>query len=87
LGNLLSSCVKKYDAPPLYVGANLKANTSIRSLYDSHLAGNNEQFVDNEIITGIVTANDANDNFYKTIVLQDSTAAISIRMDGFWAFC
>lgn len=83
LGNLLSSCVKKYDAPPIYAGSNLKANTTIKSLYDSHLAGNNEQFVDNEIITGIVTANDANDNFYKTIVLQDSTAAISIRMDGF----
>lgn len=80
---LLNACIKKYDAPPLYTGTSLKANISIKSLYDSHLAGNNEKFVDNEIITGVVTANDANDNFYKTIVLQDSTAAISIRMDGF----
>lgn len=83
LGVLLNACVKNYDSPPPYVGSGLQANTSIKSLYDSHIAGNNEQFVDNEIITGIVTANDANDNFYKTIVLQDSTAAISIRMDGF----
>lgn len=83
LGIFLNACIKKYDAPPLYSGNNLKANSSIKSLYDSHLAGNNEKFVDNEIITGVVTANDANDNFYKTIVLQDSTAAISIRMDGF----
>jgi hypothetical protein len=80
---LLNACIKNYDSPPLYVGTGLQANTSIKSLYDSHIAGNSEQFVDNEIITGIVTANDANDNFYKTIVLQDSTAAISIRMDGF----
>ncbi len=83
LGIHLNACIKKYDAPPLYAGTNLKANASIKSLYDSHIAGNNEKFVDNEIITGIVTANDANDNFYKTIILQDSTAAISIRMDGF----
>jgi len=83
LGLLLNACIKKYDTPPLYAGTSLQANTSIKSLYDSHLAGNSEKFVDNEIITGIVTANDANDNFYKTIVLQDSTAAISIRMDGF----
>lgn len=79
----LNACIKKYDAPPLYAGTNVKANISIKSLYDSHLAGNLEKFVDNEIITGVVTANDANDNFYKTIILQDSTAAISIRMDGF----
>lgn len=83
LGILLNACIKKYDAPPFYSGTNLKANSSIKSLYDSHITGNNEKFVDNEIITGVVTANDANDNFYKTIVLQDSTAAISIRMDGF----
>jgi len=83
LGILLNACIKKYDAPPIYNGTSLQANTSIKSLYDSHIVGNNEKFVDDEIITGIVTANDANDNFYKTIVLQDSTAAISIRMDGF----
>ncbi|MBT9484514.1 DUF5689 domain-containing protein [Sediminibacterium sp.] len=83
LGILLNACIKKYDAPPIYSGTNLKANSSIKSLYDSHITGNNEKFVDNEIITGIVTANDANDNFYKTVIIQDSTAAISIRLDGF----
>lgn len=83
LGILLNACIKKYDAPPIYSGTNLKANSSIKSLYDSHITGNNEKFVDDEIITGIVTANDANDNFYKTVIIQDSTAAISIRMDGF----
>lgn len=83
LGILLNACIKKYDAPPHFSGASFQANTSIKSLYESHLSGNYEKFVDDEIITGIVTANDANDNFYKTIVLQDSTAAISIRLDGF----
>ncbi len=83
LGVVLNACIKKFDSPPIYSRTSLQANTSIRSLYDSHLAGNTEKFVDNEIITGIITANDANDNFYKTIVIQDSTAAITIRLDGF----
>lgn len=83
LGIAFSACIKQFDTPPIYSGTSLQANTSIRSLYDSHLAGNAEKFVDNEIITGIITANDANDNFYKTIIIQDSTAAITIRLDGF----
>lgn len=80
---LLQGCIKQFDLPPAYEGTSVQANTSIRSLYDSHIAGNAEKFVDGEIITGIITANDENDNFYKTIVLQDSTAAITIRLDGF----
>lgn len=83
LGFLLQGCIKHFDLPPVYEGTSLQANTSIRSLYDSHIAGNAEKFVDDEIITGIITANDENDNFYKSIVLQDSTAAITIRLDGF----
>lgn len=60
-----------------------QVNTSIKNVYKTHIAGNAEQFVNNEIITGIVTANDAMDNFYKSIVIQDSTAAITIKLDGF----
>lgn len=82
-GLLFQGCIKQFDLPPAYEGASLQANTSIRSLYDSHIAGNAEKFVDGEIITGIITANDENDNFYKSIVLQDSTAGITIRLDGF----
>jgi hypothetical protein len=34
------------------------------------------------LIEGIVMADDSKDNFYKSIVIQDSTAGITIRMDG-----
>lgn len=83
LGLFFQGCIKQFDLPPAYEGTFIQANTSIRSLYDSHITGNAEKFVDGEIITGIITANDENDNFYKSIVLQDSTAAITIRLDGF----
>jgi len=76
-------CIKNFDQPPLYGGVDAKATISIRQLRDSHIPGNFEKFTGDQIITGVVVANDASDNFYKTIVIQDSTAGITIRLDGF----
>lgn len=76
-------CIKNFDQPPLNAGNTIQASISIRTLKEGHIVGNTERLLNNEIITGIVTANDATDNFYKTIVIQDSTAAITIRLDGF----
>lgn len=78
-----TACAAKFDQPPGYAGTNLQATMSIARLQQSHIPGNAEKMTDGQVISGIVTANDANDNFYKTIVIQDSTAGISIRMDGF----
>ncbi|MFT2633418.1 DUF5689 domain-containing protein, partial [Escherichia coli] len=41
------------------------------------------KWVGDDIITGIVIANDATNNFYKSIVVQDSTGGITIKLDGF----
>jgi len=76
-------CIKSRDMPSAHEMVIEQVNTSINSIYKTHIAGNAEQFVNNEIITGIVTANDAMDNFYKSIVIQDSTAAITLKLDGF----
>lgn len=76
-------CTKTRDMPSAHEMVIEQVNTSINSIYKTHIAGNAEQFVNNEIITGIVTANDAMDNFYKSIVIQDSTAAITLKLDGF----
>ncbi len=80
---LWPSCYKKLDEPPLYAGTNVQATQSIRAMRAAHIPGNFEKIIDNQIITGIVVANDATDNFYKTIVIQDSTGGISVRLDGF----
>ncbi len=80
---LWPSCYKKLDEPPLYTGAMIQATQSIRAMRAAHIPGNFEKLTDNQIITGIVIANDATDNFYKTIVIQDSTGGISVRLDGF----
>lgn len=75
-------CIKNFDQPPLNSGVDAKATISIRQLRDAHIPGNFEKFTDNQIITGVVVANDESDNFYKSIVIQDSTAGITIRLDG-----
>jgi hypothetical protein len=80
---LWPSCYKNFDEPPAYTGIAIQANHSIRALRMAHIPGNFAKLIGNQIITGIVVANDASDNFYKTIVIQDSTGGISVRLDGF----
>ncbi len=80
---LWPGCNKKFDEPPLYAGTTIQATQSIRAMRAAHIPGNFEKLKDDQIITGIVIANDASDNFYKTIVIQDSTGGMSIRLDGF----
>lgn len=80
---LFLNCHKAWEAPPLYTGPMLEANTSIRTLQQHHLPNNYEKILDDWIIEGVVTANDEKDNFYKSIVIQDSSAAITLRLDGY----
>lgn len=77
------ACTRNRDVPPISVIATEQVNASIKSIYNTHISGNTEQFVNNEVISGVVTANDATDNFYKSIIIQDSTAAITLKLDGF----
>lgn len=76
------SCNKQFDAPPPYTGPDIQANLSIHDLHKMHFNGNFEQVLDEWIIEGIIVADDKEDNFYKSIVLQDSTGGVTIRMDA-----
>lgn len=80
------NCEKVWDAPPIYTGPKLKANMSIKELLRLHIPNNYEKISADYIIEGTVTANDKTDNFYKSIIIQDSTAAITIKLDGYNLF-
>jgi hypothetical protein len=82
----LTNCQKPIDEPPEYTGPRITANTSIAALKQLHLLNNYEKIMDELIIEGIVVANDLTDNFYKSIVIQDSTAGITLRLDGYSLF-
>lgn len=76
-------CHKPFDAPPVYTGPAISANLSIRDLRGKQVSGSVGYITEDWIIEGIVIADDSKDNFYKSIVLQDSTGGITVKLDGF----
>ena len=81
-----TTCVKNLDEPSEYTGPRVKANISITEIKRLHIPNNFEKITEDLIIEGVVIANDKTDNFYKSIVIQDSTAGITVRLDGFSLF-
>src|SRR6478735_5956599 len=77
------SCNKKFDEPPAYVLPNLTADLTISELKAMHTPGKLEQIIIDKTISGIVIADDRSGQFYKTIVIQDSTGGISVKLDGY----
>lgn len=77
-----SSCVKKeFDEPPINgEDPALITNTTIRELKEI-FAGTIVKITDDLIIAGIVIGDDKSGNFYKSMVIQDSTAGINIQLD------
>ena len=73
-------CVKEdFDTIPEYT-VDYEANISIAELKAMY-TGTNLLIDTNLIIKGIVVADDSTGNFYKEMFFQDTSGAISIRMD------
>jgi len=77
------SCNKKFDAPPAYIPPDIIANTSISALKTMHTSGHADSIITDAIIAGVVIANDSSGNFYKQIILQDSTGGIAVNIDDY----
>ncbi|MCS6935083.1 MAG: DUF5689 domain-containing protein [Chitinophagales bacterium] len=78
----VSSCIKeKYDEPPANgVDPDITVNFTIDSV-KARSGGQNYQFQEELVISGVVVANDQSGNFYQNIIIQDSTGGISVRID------
>ena len=83
LAGLLSSCIQDdFDLPPT-TGADPNIDvTATISQVKAMYSGTAFQLSDTLVIAGLVVADDESGNFYKSIVIQDSTAGILIRMDA-----
>lgn len=79
----LIACDKKFDAPPVFVAPDIKADFTIAELKNLHTNGQVEEITEDKIIRGIVVADDRSGNFYKSIVIEDSTAGISVSLDRY----
>ncbi len=80
---LLSSCIKqKFETPPdtSQYDPNLPVNVTVAQLNNLALKMGSGQFrtLGDSTIYGIVTADDRSGNFYKQLVIQDSTGGITV---------
>lgn len=83
---LFTSCVKNtYDSPPdtSMSDPNLPVNTTLSTFSSQalNMAVGQYRTLGDTTICGVVTADDKTGNFYKQIVIQDSTSAIAIGLD------
>ncbi|MFM7768717.1 MAG: DUF5689 domain-containing protein [Bacteroidota bacterium] len=78
-----TSCRKDdFDNPPAGgADPDLTVNQTIADLKAGYQFGQFKTITEDWIIAGVVTADDRSGNFYKTIIIQDATAAIAIRID------
>jgi hypothetical protein len=78
-----SSCIQEnFENPPNNgVDPNLTANFTIAGL-KSLYAGTAIQLPDSMIISGVVVADDKTGNLYKSIIIDDGSAGILIRMEN-----
>ena len=79
----LNSCVKnEFDAPvTTNVDPDLAVSMTIAEI-QAMASGTVPVLINtNEVIAGIVTADDFTGNFYKEMIIQDSTGAIAIMLD------
>jgi hypothetical protein len=77
------ACNKKFDAPPPYTPPNLTPTLTIAQLKTMHVTGSTEAISTDDIIEGVVIANDSSGNFYKQIIIEDSTAGIAVNIDDY----
>ena len=78
-----SACVEEdFDRPPTEGSdPGLTVTTTIKELKAMHTFGSTETITDDLIIKGVVIADDASGNWYKSFVLADETGGITLLVD------
>jgi hypothetical protein len=77
------ACNKKFDEPPVYTPPNITPTLTIAQFKALHTMGGAETITTDDIIEGVVVANDSSGNFYKQIIIEDSTAGIAVNIDDY----
>lgn len=77
-------CVDQdFDEPPVPGPVVLDANTTIAQLKALHNLGDDDQEItDDIIIRGVVVADDQSGNFFKSIIIQDETGGLEVRLNA-----
>lgn len=80
---ILSACIKEdFDKPPTDgTDPGLTPNITIKALKSKYVPGKFQVIKDDVILKGIVIADDASGNWYRTFVVQDETGGIEVLMN------
>jgi len=80
---LINACNRKFDVPPANADPEIDATLSIMQLKARYSAiGDFQRIEDQQIISGVVIADDRSGNFYKQIIIQDETGGIPVLLDA-----
>jgi hypothetical protein len=84
LGLGITACVdQQFDEPPVGDLPKLTANSTIDALKKLHTLGKTASKITTDlIIEGVVIADDRSGNFFKSIVIQDATGGITVRINA-----
>ncbi len=84
LASLFNGCVKTdIDEPPYNTNyPSYKANFSVKDLRALHTNGEFETINDDYLIKAVVVADDKSGNYFKTLVVQDSTGGMELKVNA-----
>lgn len=85
VATVFTGCVKeKFDLPPINIphfDTEGKVIKTIKELRDTYVSGTLDSIEQDWYIQGQITAEDESGNFYKTLEIQDNSAAIELKVD------
>jgi hypothetical protein len=77
------SCDQQFDVPGHYPDPGITPDLTIKALKAMHtFSGRFDVVQEDKIISGIVVADDRSGNFYKSIVIQDTSGGITLCLNG-----
>lgn len=80
---IIIACNKNFDEPPAYIPPHITVTSSIQALKAMHISGQIDSVTTDMVIGGVVIANDSSGNFYKQIIIQDSSGGIAVSIDDY----
>ncbi|MGC4232202.1 MAG: DUF5689 domain-containing protein [Niabella sp.] len=80
---LIVSCNRAFDVPPVNDDPEVDVTLTIMQLKARYTTiGDFKRIEDDQVISGVVIADDRSGNFYKQIIIQDETGGIPVLLDG-----
>lgn len=79
----IASCNREFDAPPLNPDPEITVTMKIMDLKARYQnIGDFQRIQDDQIISGVIVADDRSGNFYKQVIIQDETGGIPVMLDA-----